>query len=50
MERLVASGAKPNQLIVKATGEATGPDNTPNQENRVVTVTTYSHCYTRWLH
>jgi len=40
MERLVASGAKPNQLIVKAMGEATGPDNTPNQKNRVVNVTT----------
>ena len=39
-ERLVASGAKPNQLIVKATGESTGPDNTPNQKNRVVNVTT----------
>lgn len=39
-QRLVERGARPNQLFVKATGEATGPDNTPNQENRVAIVTT----------
>jgi len=39
-QRLVAKGANPNQLHVKAIGEAGGPDNTPNQENRVAIVIT----------
>lgn len=39
-ERLIAKGAKPSQLEVKAVGEASGPDNTPNQENRVAIVIT----------
>ncbi len=39
-QRLVQHGARPNQLIVKASGEAAGPDNTPNQENRVAIVIT----------
>ena len=41
-QRLVAKGARPHQLIVKAIGEASGPDNTPNQENRVaITITSH---------
>lgn len=39
-ERLISKGAKPGQLQVKAIGEAVGPDNTPNQENRVAIVIT----------
>lgn len=39
-QRLVAKGARPNQLTVKAIGEAGGPDNTPNQANRVAIVIT----------
>ncbi len=34
-QRLVEKGARPSQLTIKAIGEAAGPDNTPNQENRV---------------
>lgn len=37
---LVKAGAKLSQLTVKATGEATGPDNTANQQNRVAIVIT----------
>lgn len=40
VDRLVAKGAKVSQLQVKAIGEAIGPDNTPNQENRVAIVIT----------
>lgn len=40
IQRLVSSGAKRDQLIVKSIGEAAGADNTPNQENRVVTIIT----------
>jgi len=39
-DRLVAKGANPSQLQVKAIGEALGPDNTANQENRVAIVIT----------
>ena len=41
VQRLVANGASPNQLIVKAMGEAAGTDDTPNQEHRVVTITAH---------
>lgn len=41
IQRLVASGASPNQLVVKAMGEAAGSDNIPNQENRVVIITAH---------
>lgn len=44
-QRLVANGARPNQLIIKAVGEAAGADNTPNQENRVVMITTAHPAY-----
>lgn len=37
---LIENGARPNQLIIKAIGEAVGPDNTPNQEDRVAIVIT----------
>ncbi len=37
---LIQQGARPSQLTVKATGEAQGPDNTPNQHNRVAIVIT----------
>jgi outer membrane protein OmpA-like peptidoglycan-associated protein len=39
-QMLVANGAKPEQLRVKAMGEAEGPDNTPNQQNRTVAIST----------
>ena len=43
-QMLVKQGAKPSQLKVKATGEASGPDNTPNQHNRVaVVITAHPH-------
>lgn len=35
---LVEHGVSPKQLTVKAIGEAGGPDNTPNQDHRVVVV------------
>lgn len=37
---LVQQGANPQQLYSKSVGEADGPDNTPNQENRVVMMST----------
>lgn len=37
---LIDHGAKAEQLTVSATGEGQGPDNTPNQDYRVATVTT----------
>lgn len=37
---LVKSGAKASQLTVKGNGEGKGPDNTPNQDNRIATVVT----------
>lgn len=37
---LIKAGAKASQLTLKATGEAAGPDNTPNQQNRVAIVIT----------
>ncbi len=40
IERLIANGAKPNQLVAKPIGEVAGADNTPNQENRVAIVVT----------
>lgn len=37
---LIKNGASPSQLIVKAIGEAHGPDNTPDQSHRVaITIT-----------
>ncbi len=39
-QMLVAKGAKPSQLKINAKGEGPGPDNTPNQENRVAIVFT----------
>jgi len=40
VQRLMKKGAKSSQLTVKAIGEVAGPDNTPNQENRVAIVIT----------
>lgn len=37
---LLEHGAKIGQLVVKSIGEGPGPDNTPNQENRIVTIST----------
>ncbi len=37
-QELIAQGAKQGQLTVKAMGEAGGPNNTPNQKNRVVKI------------
>jgi outer membrane protein OmpA-like peptidoglycan-associated protein len=37
---LLAHGAKDEQLSIKSIGEGPGPDNTPNQENRIVTIST----------
>lgn len=37
---LVERGAKAEQLRLKSMGEAEGPDNTPNQQHRVVTIST----------
>jgi len=37
---LVEQGAKAEQLRVQSVGEAEGPDNTPNQQHRVVTIST----------
>lgn len=37
---LIAHGAKAEQLHVKALGEASGPDNTPEQKNRTVSIST----------
>lgn len=37
---LVEQGARPEQLRVRSVGEAEGPDNTPNQEHRVVMMST----------
>jgi len=37
---LVGKGAKPSQLKIKAIGEVGGPDNMPNQDNRVAIVFT----------
>lgn len=39
-QMLIASGAKPEQLHIKAMGEADGPDNTPDQQHRIVTIST----------
>lgn len=38
--RLISKGARASQLEVKAIGEASGPDNTANQANRVAIVIT----------
>jgi len=40
VQRLLKKGAKTGQMTIKAIGEAAGPDNTPNQENRVAIVIT----------
>ncbi|MER0204094.1 MAG: OmpA family protein [Nitrosomonas sp.] len=45
IQRLVASGARPSQLITKAIGEVPGADNTPDQENRVAIVITSHPVY-----
>lgn len=37
---LIQQGANPQQLHSKSVGEADGPDNTPNQEHRVVMMST----------
>ncbi|MGR8978867.1 MAG: OmpA family protein [Gammaproteobacteria bacterium] len=42
---LIARGAKPEQLRVRAMGEAQGPDNTPDQGNRVVKISTVHPAY-----
>lgn len=42
---LVEHGAKSEQLRVKAVGEAEGPDNTPNQQHRVVMMSTDHPAY-----
>jgi outer membrane protein OmpA-like peptidoglycan-associated protein len=39
-QMLVAQGAKMEQLHVKAMGEAHGPDNTPDQQHRTVSIST----------
>ncbi len=39
-QKLIANGAKPEQLRMKAVGEAEGPDNVPNQQHRTVTIIT----------
>jgi outer membrane protein OmpA-like peptidoglycan-associated protein len=39
-QRLIAKGARPSQLLVKAIGEAHGPDNTADQSHRVAIVIT----------
>jgi outer membrane protein OmpA-like peptidoglycan-associated protein len=47
-EMLNEYGAKMEQLHVKSIGEAHGPDNTPDQEHRIVTISTahlsFTHC------
>ncbi len=40
VQRLVKEGVRPGQLTVKAFGEVGSPDNTPNQNYRVATITT----------
>lgn len=40
IQRLVANGARLNQLTIRAMGEVIGPDNAPDQENRVAIVIT----------
>ena len=46
---LIKYGARPTQLLLKATGEGAGPDNTPNQDYRIATISTthphYSDCH-----
>jgi len=39
-KQLIEHGAKAEQLRVKSVGEAEGPDNTPNQQHRVVMMST----------
>jgi len=47
-EMLNEYGAKMEQLHVRAMGEAHGPDNTPEQQHRIVTISTahsnFTHC------
>ncbi len=38
-------GVKPAQLKIKSIGEGAGPDNTANQDNRIVTITTSHPAY-----
>jgi outer membrane protein OmpA-like peptidoglycan-associated protein len=42
---LIQQGAKPEQLRVRAVGEAEGPDNAPNQHHRVVMMSTVHLAY-----
>ncbi|WKJ90814.1 OmpA family protein [Methylomonas montana] len=42
---LIKQGAKPSQLVVTATGEAHGPDNTADQSHRVAVVLTSHPAY-----
>ncbi len=45
VQRLVKEGARTSQLTIKAHGEATGPDNTPNQKHRTAVITTTHPTY-----
>ncbi len=40
VQLLIKHGASASQLDAKATGEAQGPDNTPDQHHRIATITT----------
>ncbi|MEQ1621504.1 MAG: OmpA family protein [Methylococcales bacterium] len=42
---LIEHGAKAEQLNIKSIGEGPGPDKTPNQENRIVTISTTHPSY-----
>lgn len=44
-EMLIKQGAKPSQLVVKAVGEAHGPDNKEDQSHRVAVVITAHPSY-----
>ena len=44
-ELLVKNGAKVQQLHVKALGKARGPDNTPDQQHRIVSMVTVHPAY-----
>lgn len=45
VQRLVKEGARTSQLTIKAHGEVTGPDNTPNQKHRTAVITTTHSTY-----
>jgi len=42
---LIAHGANADQLSIQSIGEGPGPDSTPNQENRIVTISTSHPTY-----